>query len=288
MSAELFAAALSKMKSVIRKAPTVALEPLAPLAATKKRLVRKPVADEEEIKLPGAGRDDAMRESQVADFLAKRAAYKAKKAEEAKPVVEAPKAVGGAGAPPVEEKKEEKKEAKSKKPAKAKPVVEEGTLNGAREKLGHISFAYKGKTVEGKKIAKIIADVLRSGKMREAYQNVETGLFDDPFATTEAYGGEGNENTIDDLYKAVKPLPLKVDITANSYAWYNYAAARTAYSARALSNAIEFWNDSAEERGYDTLKRTTAEFNGNMLQLKITSLEDANHDAAIWDLLAKK
>ncbi len=105
MSSELFAAALSKMKSVIRKAPTVALEPLAPLAATKKRLIRKPVADEEEeIKLPGAGRDDAMRDAYLADYRAKKAAYKAKKAEEAKPVVEAPKAVGGAGAPPVEAK----------------------------------------------------------------------------------------------------------------------------------------------------------------------------------------
>jgi hypothetical protein len=165
--------------------------------------------------------------------------------------------------------------------AKIAAPVDDKKLKEAREKLEMISLFYKGKTVKGKKIAKIIATLLLSDKYED-----ETGLYDEPFATPDSYGGEGREETIDDFFKAIKYLRLKVKIRSRTYAWYTYANARSVYPANALNNAIDYWNDSAEERGYDDLKRTTAEFNGNMLELDIGSDEDAEHDAAIWNKLA--
>ena len=241
----------TKMRRLVRKAPTVTPEPALSTVSRIRRLVRK---SPETMAAEAAEREKAAAEKAAAE----KAAFEASKA---------------------------KKKADEK--AKMEAPVDDKKIEEARKKIKDIYFSHNGKTVEGKKVSKMIATILSSGAVKESYEDVETGLFDLPFVTSDAYGGEGDEGLIDELYKAVKYLKLKVKITSNSYAFYTYETARKVYPANTLNNAIEFYNDSAEERGVDELKKKTAEFNGNMVQLEINSVEDAKHDAAIWRALAK-
>jgi hypothetical protein len=170
--------------------------------------------------------------------------------------------------------------------AVAKPVGETAKLMKACEKLERISLYSHGEEVEGKAIAKDIADMLGRGM---AYKESKTdlNLFGEPFATPDSYGDSAPENDIDDLFRAVKGLDLKLDYRTKGSAWYDFASAKMVYPSTTLENAIEFFNDSAEERGDKELTKKTAEFVGNELEAIITSVADAKHDAAIWRALAK-
>jgi hypothetical protein len=177
----------------------------------------------------------------------------------------------------------EKAAAKPKKMRVKKSVVEDEKIIDARKKIQDLSFSHKGKNLEIKKFCKVIADALDKAKEGELLLD----LWDMPMASNSRYENFGREEGLEDLLGLTKLLDFKCDYSYTGSSFYLYSAARKVYSARVLEGEVEYWNDSAEDRGEETLTKKSAIFNGQEFSVNVTSNADAKHDAAIWRALGK-
>jgi hypothetical protein len=180
-------------------------------------------------------------------------------------------------------------------------------IDDVKQSLEYIRFYHAKKQLEGKalckKLSELLTKIAKTDLTEEAiekvsgiswfYGDIDLSLWDDPIATSGAYGGEGSEQNIDDLFDNVmKPMnkqypgTFKLKYSANSSAFYSMNSASNVYTKSTLTDAVAQYNDMME--GEERLKVAKAEFNGNQLQIKEGfTKETLLHDAAAWKKLSE-